>query len=298
VESFIPPAKIATVAAAVNEACDSKDGVKDGVLNDPRECKFDPATIQCKSGEESEKCLTAGQVATLNKLYSGVSDSQGNQLFPGYLPGAEEGPGGWGLWITGRAPGTSLMASFGKGFFSNFVYEKSDWDFKTFNVDQGLKAADEKTAAALNAVDPDLKAFKTRGGKLILYHGWNDPAIPSLNTVNYYESVILKMGLKAADSFVKLYMVPGMQHCGGGPGAESFGGVGFLVFDDPQHSVDAALEQWVEKGTVPGTIIASKYEGGDRSQAKMTRPLCVYPQVAKYKGAGDTNDAASFSCQK
>jgi len=294
--SFIPPAKVPTIAAAVNASCDEKDGVKDGVLNDPRACKFDPSTIECKPGEESDKCLTLAQVATLKKLYAGVGDSQGHLLFPGYLPGAEDGQGGWALWITGRAPQTSLMAFFGKGYFSYFVYDKPDWDFKSFNVDAGLKLADEKTAAALNATDPDLKAFKARGGKLILYHGWNDPAIPALNTIDYYNSVISKMGKKNADAFVRLYMLPGIQHCDGGPGPDSFGGVGDLKFEDPQHSIDATLEQWVEKGTAPGTIVASKFKEQDPKHAVITRPLCAYPQSAKYKGTGDTNDAANFTC--
>jgi len=293
--SFIPATKIPAIAAAVNAACDEKDGVKDGILNDPRECKFDPAVIQCKAGEESDKCLTASQIATLNQIYAGLSDSHGHSLFPGYLPGAEEGPGGWGMWITGRVPGTGVIAFISKGYFSNFVYEKPDWDFKSFNVDAALKAAEEKTAAALNAIDPDLSKFQARGGKLILYHGWNDPAIPALNTVNYYESVVAKMGRKDAESFVRLYMVPGMQHCGGGPGADSFGWVGT---SDPTHSMNAALERWVEKGIAPGTIIASKHERGDWLHSTMTRPLCVYPLAAKYKGSGDTNDAANFTCQK
>ena len=122
-----------------------------------------------------------------------------------------------------------------------------------------MKLAEEKTASALNATDADLKPFKARGGKLIVYHGWNDPAIPALNTVNYYQSVAGKMGQGDADSFVRLYMVPGMQHCGGGPGPGSFGQFGPQTFDDPQHSMHAALEQWVEKGAAPSTIIASKY---------------------------------------
>ncbi len=256
--SYIPPTKIPAIAAAVNAKCDELDGVRDGVLNDPRQCRFDPATIACKDGENTDRCLTPPQIAALNKLYAGISDSQGHKLFPGYLPGAEDGQGGWGLWITGPAPMKSLMAFFAVGFFSDFVYEKSDWNYKTFTVDAGLKAAEEKTANALNAVDADLKPFKSRGGKLILYHGWEDPAIPAVNTVHYYDSVIAKMGERDADSFLRLYMIPGMQHCSGGPGAESFGQVGNLNFDDPSHSVHAALVQWVEKGTAPSSIIASK----------------------------------------
>ena len=294
--SYIPAKKIPAIAAAVNEACDKLDGVEDGILNDPRQCHFDPAIIQCKA-EESDKCLTAAQVTTLKKLYTGPHDSQGHELFPGYLPGAEDGPGGWGLWIVGPYPAKSLMAAFGIGYFSDFIYEKPDWDYKTFTVDAGLKAADQKTADALNAINPDLTPFKARGGKLIVYHGWDDPAIPALNAVNYYESVAAKMGKKNADSFVRLYMVPGVQHCGGGPGTDSFGQVGDLKFDDPTHSIDAALEQWVEKGAAPGTLIASKFEGQDHTHAKMTRPLCPYPQAAKYKGSGDSNDAGNFSCE-
>jgi feruloyl esterase len=188
------------------------------------------------------------------------------------------------------------MAFFGLGYFSNMVYEASDWDYKTFTVEAGLKAAEQNTASALNAVNADLGPFKARGGKLILYHGWNDPAIPALSTVNYYDSVVAKMGAHDVDSFLRLYMVPGMQHCDNGPGADSFG-QGAPVPEDPQHNVDLALKQWVEKGTAPSTIIASKYAGDDRQHPKMTRPLCAYPQSAKYAGKGDTNDAASFVCE-
>jgi Tannase and feruloyl esterase len=294
--SFIPQAKIPAIAAAVLAACDELDGVRDGILNDPRQCHFDPATIQCKAGEATDKCLTTLQAAALKKIYAGLRDAKGRELFPGYLPGAEDGQGGWGLWITGPAPAKSLMAFFGLGFFSNMVYEDSGWDYKTFTAESGLRAA-EKTASALNAVDADLRPFKARGGKLIVYHGWNDPAIPAINTVNYYESVVAKMGQRDASSFMRLYMIPGMQHCDNGPGADSFGQMGRLNVDDPQHSVDAALEQWVEKGTAPAKIIASKYAAEDHQRPTMTRPLCAYPQAAKYKGSGDTNDEANFACE-
>jgi hypothetical protein len=294
--SFIPQAKIPLIADAVVEACDGLDGVHDGILNDPRQCHFDPSKIQCKSGENTEKCLTAPQAAALKKIYAGPHDSHGHAVFPGYLPGAENGEGGWGLWIVGPEPTKSLTAFFGMGFFSDMVYEDPSWDYRTFTLEAGLKAAREKTASALNATETDLKAFKARGGKLIMYHGWNDPAIPALSTVEYYDGVVAKMGRSTTDSFVRLYMVPGMQHCDNGPGADSFGQVGQLVFNDPQHSVDAALEQWVEKRTAPSTIIAAKYTSADRNHPKMTRPLCAYPEVAKYKGSGDTYDAANFVC--
>ncbi|HEY3974810.1 MAG TPA: tannase/feruloyl esterase family alpha/beta hydrolase [Candidatus Sulfotelmatobacter sp.] len=294
--SFIPPAKIPAISAAVLAACDELDGVRDGILNDPRQCHFDPATILCKAGEDTEKCLTAPQAAALKKIYAGSIDSHGHVVYPGFLPGGEEGQGGWGLWITGSSPNQSLIAFFGSGYFSNMVYEKTEWDYKTFTLDAGLKAAQEKTAAALDAVDADMRPFKARGGKLILYHGWDDPAISALNSINYYQSVIAKMGRPDADSFMRLYMVPGMQHCDSGPGPDSFGQVGRMTFEDSQHSVAASLERWVEKDTAPGTIVASKYSADAEHKTTMTRPLCPYPQAAKYKGSGDTNNAANFVC--
>jgi Tannase and feruloyl esterase len=295
--SYIPSSKLPAMARAVNAACDAKDGVTDGVLNDPQQCDFKPEWMLCKK-EDSDGCLTAAQVTTLKKLYAGAYNSQDKKIFPGYLPGAEDGQGGWGLWITGTAPGKSLLFAFGTGYFSNMVYEKADWNYKDAKLDDLLKAADEKTEKSLNATDADLSKFKARGGKLILYHGWNDPAISALNTIDYYGSVMEKMGKQGTEAFTRLYMVPGMQHCGGGPGATAFGANGAVLgTKDAQHNISLALEQWVEKGVAPGAVIAAKYENDDQSKGvKMTRPLCPYPQVAKYKGNGDTNDAGSFVC--
>jgi feruloyl esterase len=293
--SYIPASKLPAIAQAVNAACDAQDGVVDGVVNDPRQCHFEPAAMLCKGGD-SEKCLTAGQAVTLKKLYQGARDTQGHEIFPGYLPGAEEGPGGWETWITGAAPGKSLLFAFSGGYFSNFVYEKADWNYKGTSVEEALKAADEKSAQVLNATDPNLTAFKARGGKLILYHGWNDPAISALNTINYYNEVISSMGVRDTLTFSRLYMVPGMQHCAGGPGPDSFG-LGGSGAKDAKHNLELALEEWVEKGNAPSAIIATKYEGVDSARhVKMTRPLCTYPQVAKYKGSGDTHDAGNFFC--
>ncbi len=295
--SFIPPAKISTIAHAVLAACDKLDGVSDGILTDPRQCHFDPSSIACKDPEDSAACLTAPQVTALKIIYAGLRDADGRQIFPGYLPGAEEGNNGWGIWITGPAPEKSLLAFFGVGFFSNMVYEKADWNDKTFTLESGLQMANEKTATALNAVNPDLSAFRARGGKLILYHGWNDPAIPALNTVNYYESVKAKMGQAGAVSFTRLYMVPGMQHCAGGPGPDNFGQSLGWPADDPGHNVRIALEDWVEKGIAPTSVIATKTAGDNGQRAvTMTRPLCPYPQFAQYKGSGDPNRAENFVC--
>jgi hypothetical protein len=292
--SFIPPAKIATIGKAVVAACDKLDGVADGILNDPRQCRFDPASIQCKEVADGNECLTAPQVTSLRSIYAGIRDANGRTIFPGYLPGAEQGEGGWALWITGPAPAKSLMAYFGLGYYSNMVYDKKDWDYKTFSADDSMKTANQKTADALNATSPDLSAFRSRGGKLILYHGWNDPAIPALNTVNYYQDVISKMGRSATDSFTRLYMVPGMQHCGGGPGPEDFGEALDATSVDPQHNIRVTLENWVEKGTAPSSFVVSK--AASANSPEITRPLCPYPQSAKYKGTGDPNRAEHFVC--
>ncbi|MGD0912427.1 MAG: tannase/feruloyl esterase family alpha/beta hydrolase [Terracidiphilus sp.] len=300
-ESFIPPKKIATIAHAVLAQCDALDGVSDGILNDPRQCEFDPASIECKNGEDTGQCLTGPQVTSLKAIYGGVKDEHGRTLFPGYLPGAEEGQNGWGTWITGPAPGRSLMAAFGSGYYSDMVYQKSDWDMKSFSLETGLPLAAEKTAHALNSTDPNLKPFYSHGGKLIIYHGWNDPAIPALSTVNYYQSVIDKLGQGKSQSFVRLYMVPGMQHCAGGPGPDEFG-QSPSSNPDPHYNARTALELWVEKGTAPSSIIATKTAaappGAGNSQAApaITRPLCPFPQVAQYKGSGDTNSAENFGC--
>jgi hypothetical protein len=294
--SYIPSSKLSAIAGAVNAACDAQDGVADGILNEPNKCKFDPAVLLCKEGD-SEKCLTALQITALKKLYAGPSDAKGNLIFPGYVPGAEEGRGGWATWITGPAPGKSLLFAFGGGYFSNMVYEKADWNYRDATVDDALKVAEAKTAEVLDSNDANLAAFKARGGKLILYHGWDDPAISALNSIHYFENVGSRMGGKERDAFARLYMMPGVQHCGGGPGPASFGQNAGADRKDAQHNVQLALEQWVEKGIAPASIVATKYVDDDPGKGvKMTRPLCPYPQVAKYKGSGDSNDAGNFVC--
>ena len=294
--SYIPDRKLPAIAAAVNAACDAQDSVTDGILNDPRQCHFDPSSLVCRSGD-SDKCLTSAQAKALKKLYEGAHDSQGKEIYPGLLPGAELGDGGWKAWITGEEPGKSLMFDFGNGYFANMVYGKANWKYKTANFDQAVKKADSKTASLLNATYPDLEQFQARGGKLIIYHGWNDPAISALNSINYYQQVLGVMGEPAVDSFARLYMVPGMQHCFQGPGTDSFGQPGTKVPQDPEHDMQLALEQWVEKGVAPGVIVATRYVDEDAAKGvQMTRPLCPYPQEAKYKGSGDTSQAESFEC--
>ncbi len=296
-DSFIAPRKLRAIQDAALAACDALDGVKDGVIEDPSRCHFDPAVLLCR-GPESDTCLSAPQLAALKKLYAGGHSSRG-PIFPGYSPGGEAELGGWAIWITGPAPERSLMYAFGTQFFKNMVYDNAAWDYHTFNPDRDTQAADDKQSGNLNATNPDLGAFRARGGKLILYHGWSDAAIAPQATIDYYQSVVARMGAGQAASFVRLFMAPGMQHCGGGSGTNSFGQL-TLAAGDPDHDMDAALERWVEQGVAPERIVAAKRKNDydPKSPIVRTRPLCAYPRVAHYKGAGSSDDAANFTCDQ
>jgi feruloyl esterase len=296
--SYIPAAKLPAIQAAALAQCDAADGVKDGVIENPLTCQFNPSVLLC-TGEPSDACLTAPQLAALKTIYSGLKNSKGRQIFPGLSPGGEAETGGWANWITGNAPQKSSMYNFGTQFFINMVYSNPDWDFRSFNPDRDVKLADDRLAQQLNSTDADLNAFEKRGGKLILYHGWSDAAIPATSTIAYYDSVVAKMGAGKAGGFVRLYMVPGMEHCTGGASPSYFGQFG-APSGDRVHNLDAALEAWVEQGTAPAEIVATKFRvpNDPRSGAERTRPLCVWPQVAKYKGTGSTDEAANFVCAR
>lgn len=294
--SFIPPSKLKAIETAALGACDDRDGVTDGVLDDPTQCRFDPSVLLCK-GADSDACLTEKQVIALKKIYAGPRTSKGEQIIPGFVPGGETGPGGWQTWVTGAGSNKGLQFFFSSQTFANMVYSNPNWDLKTFDLEKDNKLADEKLASILNATDPNLKPFKARGGKLILYHGWSDAALPPVNTINYFQSVVAKMGQRDTSAFVRLYMVPGMQHCGGGPGPSVFGAAVNAIASDAQHDMTVAIERWVEDRVAPEQIIASKRQGVDpKSPPVRTRPLCPYPQTARYKGSGSTDDAANFVC--
>ena len=296
--TFVPATKFAAIEAAVVAACDERDGVKDGLVNEPTTCAFDPAVMLCRNAE-SDSCLTSSQVATVKKLYSGLRTTRGEKIFPGFVPGGESGPGGWGLWLSGTAPDSSLEYAFGTQFFRNMVHKNPSWDFRTFDVERDLMAADAAVGPTLNAINPDLGAFQKRGGKLILFHGWSDAALPPTATIDYYRGVVAKLGQKPTDAFVRTYMMPGMQHCSGGPGADSFGILPGLppTEPDPARNMSAAMVRWVEQGTAPSAIIATKYKGRTPADGiAFTRPLCPYPTVARYKGTEGTDDAANYVC--
>jgi len=295
--AHVPPAKLPALERAVIAACDARDGVPDGVLASPTTCAFDPRTIVCK-GADSADCLTAPQAAALAKVYAGPRARDDKPIARGFPPGGETGAGGWGLWITGEAPGRSLQAIFASQFGANMVFDRPDWDYRGFDFDRDVKVVDEKTAKVLNATDPDLGAFRQRGGKLILFHGWNDAALAAQATIDYFDAVRTRMGPGVTDSFVRLYLMPGLQHCFGGPGAHYCGGL-TVPLGDSQHDFSAALERWVEEGVGPGTMIAVKpvdesNPGG--GAAAQTRPLCPYPQAAVFKGTGNPDDPANYRC--
>jgi feruloyl esterase len=295
--TYITAGQLRAVENAEVEACDLNDGVKDGVIGDPTKCHFELAKLTCK-GEKTNECLTEVQVTALKKIYDGARNSKGELIHPGYLPGGESGLAGWSAWVTGMAQGRSLQHSFGQGFFADMMFQDAAWDYKKFNFDHDMTLTDDKMGPIFNGMDPNLKKFKDRGGKLIVYHGWSDAAISPVNTVNYYNSVVAKLGQKPAGEFVELYMIPGMQHCGGGPGVTEFGAAGPTA-SDAKHNISIALERWVENKEAPAEIIATKFkaEGNAASGVLRTRPICPYPQVATYQGSGSTDDAGNFRCK-
>jgi feruloyl esterase len=263
---YIPPAKYAAIHKAALDQCDALDGVKDGVIEDPTRCKFDPKVLECK-GEDGPSCLTAPQVELARKIYAGPG------FFPGFEPGSEIG------WSTLSGPKPMDLAV---DVYKYLVFQDPKWDYLTFNSDTDVPRAEQTISGLMNSVDPNLKPLFTRGGKLLQYHGWADPGIPPQSSVNYYKSVLDRLGGKAkVDDSYRLFMVPGMGHCGGGDGTSTFDMV-------------SALDQWVVQGNAPEQIPASKVVNGATVR---TRPLCPYPQVATYKGSGSTDDAANFSCK-
>jgi feruloyl esterase len=260
---------------AVLAACDALDGVRDGLLADPQKCNFDPAALLCRAGDQDD-CLTARQVESVKLGYAAARKKTGEIIYPGLVPGGETG---WAM-LTGRPPEPGVIDV---GMFRYVAHQDAKWDWRTFDLDRDTTLA-ESQAGYLQSVNPDLSAFKSRGGKLLIYHGWNDGgsggAISPLNTLDYYSNVLGKMGARQ-DDWLRVFMVPGMAHCGGGPGPNQFNAL-------------AALERWRESGAAPDQILVSRV---NNNRVVMTRPLCPFPQVAIYKGTGSSNDAGNFVCK-
>ncbi len=276
--NFVPEDKLKTLHGAVLAACDALDGVKDGVIENPLRCDFDPASLRCADADQPS-CLTAKQVASAEALYRPMVNPRTQvTLFPGLSPGSELG---WNGPIGAMVPELSTLAT---GIFEFIVFKKKGWNYRTFDVARDLPVAEDGAGLVMDAIDPNLAPFFDRGGKLLQYHGWADPGIPPLNSIGYYESVrgaVIGSDIDRAEfeKSYRLFMVPGMDHCGGGDGPNRF---------DTLKTLDA----WVETGKPPESIVASRTKDG----VERTRPLCPYPAVAVYRGQGSTDDAASFFC--
>ena len=258
---------------AVDNACDAQDGVKDGLIENPERCMFDPAVLECKDATGSA-CLTKAQVETVRLIYSSPANPKTRRRIAGLAPGSELGwtDLGW----------TSSARDTGLDQFRYLVFGDPAWTVQQFNFDTDIVRAEEADRDTINALDPNLKPFLDRGGKLIQYHGWSDPQISAGNSTQYYERVVERFGGRASvDHAYRLFMAPGMGHCGGGDGPNTF-------------DMLTALEQWVEQGKAPDQIPASLSTNGRTAR---TRPLCPYPQVAAYRGTGSTDEAASFVCR-
>jgi len=282
----VPLEKLKIIAERVYAKCDGSDGLVDGLISDPRRCDFDPAKDLpvCAGDVDGKDCFTAAQVRALNAVYRGA-ESGGKRIFWGQPVGAEIGAPAQSIWanwiISPSPPGRTISYNFAETFFRYLAFPKPDpnYDLKSFNLETDLPRL-QAISDILDAKNPDLTRFKTRGGKIVMYFGWADTALNPLMGVDYYEKVSARFGPSTTD-FFRLFMVPGMAHCRGGVGTDQ---CDFLT----------ALIEWVEKGVAPNQIGASQSRDG---KVVRTRPLCPYPQVAKYKGAGTPDDAQSFVCE-
>jgi feruloyl esterase len=295
-ESGLTGDKLALLNKAAITACDATDGIRDGIINNPLQCHFDPGVLACRQGEDTN-CLSKSQVQTARAIYRGPH-AEGKQLFPGYEPGSEivkgapPAIGSWGAYLTGLPEPKRV------DFWKYWVFDYSEWDWHTFDFRRDLVYANAKMDV-VNATNPDLNAFQKHGGKLLIYQGWADPVVPPRASIQYVESVYADMGHARADKFVRLFLVPGMGHCGGGygplPAGNEFdpGAATTAQLRDPDQSFLAALERWVERGITPHRIVASQVLA---SGVRRTRPICAYPQVAKWIGKGSTDDAPNFLC--
>jgi feruloyl esterase len=262
----VPREKLALVHEAVLNACDGLDGANDGVLENPLACTFDPKVLACKAGADPASCLTEAQVTTVQKVYAGPSNPRtGKQIYVGLERGSEPG------W-------NPVPVGYAVDYFKYIVFKDPNWDPKALNYDAHVTQAGTGSNLIFEANNADMSAFTKRGGKLILYQGWGEPGIPPANLVRYYGEIQSKTS-NAKDA-VRLFMVPGMGHCGGGTGVNTFDMV-------------TPLDQWVTSGKAPAQVPASRVRNGASDR---TRPLCAYPQIAIYKGSGSLDDAMNFAC--
>lgn len=285
--SRIPKTKLALIQKAVLARCDRLDGVEDGIIDNPMQCHFNPTVLACK-GPDRPNCLTRAQVEALRRIYSGPVDPEtGKRIYPGFAPGYEALPENWDLWITGKH---ALQAQFANQFFGSFIYSNPHWNDRRFDFHKDLPHVDAEIGPIINSNDPNLSAFAARGGKLILFQGWADAAVSPWGTIDYYLDIRRTMGRAAAHRFVRLFMVPDMMHCGGGPAPNVFDAL-------------AALNRWRAHGQAPERMVASLYASpisalaGTPGRVLSTRPICAYPAVRHWIGRGSYNQARNYVCR-
>ncbi len=274
--------KLKLVHEAAMAKCDGLDGLKDGLIDRPTACRFDPAVLQCK-GADGASCLSKAEVGTVKAIYRGAYDRQGREIMPGLPVGSEYE---WEAWLTGPKAAGPGMAN---DLMRYMVYSDPAWSPEGFDLDRDFAAARREPGQAIDAVDPDLRPFFGRGGKLLMYHGWDDAAIPAGNSLRYHAAVQRTVGRSARDD-MRLFMLPGVAHCASGHGPDSVDYLG-------------ALDRWAESGTAPEQLTAQKYDNlfkvmaGHPGNVVRSRLVCALPKKAKYKGSGSVDDAASFTCR-
>ena len=289
-EATLTPTALSLLNRAVLQACGGDTAVKDGFLDNPLACHFSPETLLCKPGVASENCLSAAQVHEADRLYSPVTDSRsGKVLYPGMARGSEAQ---W-KWMQG-----ALVPAYAQPLVANAVYHNPDWDWTTFDFGADADRIDATLAPVTDAMDTNLSAFRAHGGKLLMTQGWSDPLNAQTLPISYFEQTAKRYGgLAETQRFFRLAMVPGLGHCGFGPGANTIGGYLPAREMTPQRDVISALEAWVEKDKAPTQFIATKYhDENPKAGVQFERTVCVYPNVPRYRGEGDRNDATSYRC--
>jgi feruloyl esterase len=282
----VTPAVVRLLAGSVTEACDAVDGVRDGILENPEACSFKLASLpSCATEVASDACVTRAQRAALTAFTTPFA--AGSLRYPGWPLGDEADPDGWAVWITGpvasfiqlsAGAAPTLQGVVATQFFKYFVYSDSTWRYVHYDLSRAGRDG-ARVTSVVSAANPDLSAFRERGGKLLLAHGWSDPALSARATIEYFRRIQART--PQASSFTRLFMMPGVLHCAGGSGC-----------DDVDYA--SVIRRWVEQGEAPERIVARKLRG---AQVIRTHPLCAYPMAARYKGTGSTDDASAFTCR-
>jgi Tannase and feruloyl esterase len=284
-------AQIEAITSATIARCDNLDGIRDGVIENPLRCQFDPKVLQCKAGADST-CLSPGQVKVVRAIYDDVKSVAGVSLLPGLQGTRGVEANNWEL----PKATSGFYEQLVHGFFAKLVFDDPKLDYTKIDLVDALNKGNAQVSSILSAMNPNLSAIRASGKKIIQYHGWADQSVPVQYSIRYYEAVEKYLQRDSRD-FYRLFLAPGMKHCWAGPGPNAFGGAYTPGDYDPNHHALAALVEWVEKGTAPDRLIATKHQDDDLAKPIIrTRPLCPYPSVAHWTGTGSTDEASNFDC--